>query len=125
MRWRLRRSSGRAGPSANSGRPRARSCPPGIRAFAIPIAVFLTLLPGEAARPQESCNPVIDGTYCATQQSRRPSSTRSGGRVTMQPVQSIASDLSLDGGDMPGTFGAIMFQGNSVCIGLLRRGACR
>jgi hypothetical protein len=26
---------------------------------------------------------------------------------------------------MPGTFGAITFQGNSVCIGLLRRGACR
>ena len=92
-------------------------------AGAIATAALLFALQGSPTA--QSCNPVIDGTYGATQQSRRPSSTRSGGRVTMQPVQSIASDLSLDGGDMPGTLGAITFQGSSVCIGLLRRGACR
>jgi len=71
----------------------------------------------------QPCNPVIDGTYCASQPIR-PKSTSRPTSIGMQPVQSIASDLSI-GSDQPATFGAITFQGGgSRCIGLLRRGSC-
>jgi hypothetical protein len=82
-------------------------------------------MPGGMTGAQQPCNPVIDGTYCASQPIRRPSQSAPGrSGVTIQPVQSIANDLSLNR-DQPGTFGAISFQGSSTCIGLLRRGACR
>lgn len=95
----------------------------------LPIAAALMPMPvlflGDIAGAQQPCNPVIDGTYCASQPVRRPAQAPSGrGGVTIQPVQSIANDLSLNR-DQPGTFGAISFQGSSTCIGLLRRGACR
>jgi hypothetical protein len=73
---------------------------------------------------QQPCNPVIDGTYCATQMPRTSAPTQS--RVQMQPIQEIGSAMSISsiGQDTPGTFGGISFRGGSTCIGLLRRGAC-
>jgi hypothetical protein len=75
-----------------------------------------------ATRP---CNPVIDGTYCATAASN-----------TTTPIQSLASDLSggsdppgainiAGGGYQPATLGAINFGGfGANCIGLFRQRSC-
>jgi hypothetical protein len=67
---------------------------------------------------QQTCNPVIDGTYCASQ----------GGPIgppSMPRIQSMASDLGIGGGDPPATLGAITFSGSgTTCIGLFRRVSC-
>ena len=71
---------------------------------------------------QQPCDPLIDGTYCATQGGRLSSTAPS--QVSMAPIQSLGGDLSL-GQTQPGTLGAITFNGGgTICIGLLRRGAC-
>lgn len=66
----------------------------------------------------QTCNPVIDGMYCAAQ----------GGPVNLPPmphIQSMASDLGIGGGDSPASLGAITFSGSgSTCIGLFRRMSC-
>ena len=68
---------------------------------------------------QQPCDPLIDGTYCATQ----------GGPVygpsAMPHIQSMASDLGIGGGDPPATLGAITFSGSgATCIGLFRTVSC-
>jgi hypothetical protein len=66
-----------------------------------------------APPPPQSCNPVIDGTYCATAASN-----------SFAPIQSLSSDLS-GGGNPPATLGAINFSGSGLtCIGLFRRTSC-
>jgi hypothetical protein len=84
------------------------------------LAAALMLILHQPARAQ-SCNPVIDGTYCATQMPRATTSAPS--RQTMSPVGEIATSVSISQ-DTPGTLGAISFRGGSTCIGLLRRGNC-
>ena len=86
------------------------------------VASSLMLHPPTAA--QQPCNPVIDGTYCATQMPRMRMSEPS--RLQLQPIQDLGSALSTSsiGQDTPGTLGGISFRGGSTCIGLLRRGAC-
>ena len=70
---------------------------------------------------QQPCNPVIDGTYCATQMPR-------GTRLNRREVHQ--SDPGHREGDLgesnsPGTLGGISFRsGGTTCIGLLRRGNC-
>jgi hypothetical protein len=84
------------------------------------VAILLLALasPGIA----EPCNPLIDGTYCATNMGPRTSTTRSPTRFT--PIDPIGDDF-LTGGDQPGTLGGFTFRGNGTkCIGLLRRGSC-
>jgi putative hemolysin len=72
--------------------------------------------------PQQPCEPLIDGTYCATQGGRLSRTTPS--QVGMAPIQSLGGDLSL-GQTQPGTLGGITFNGGgTICIGFLRRGAC-
>ncbi|HEY1749081.1 MAG TPA: hypothetical protein VGG11_20265 [Xanthobacteraceae bacterium] len=76
-------------------------------------------LPTSAA--DEPCNPVIDGTYCATQGGRL---SNSGSSISMAPIQSLSGDLSL-GQSNPGTFAGITLSGNNtICIGFLRRASC-
>lgn len=89
------------------------------------IALVTVLLPmlGVPAVAQP-CNPVIDGTYCAEEASRRANIARS--PTSFPPIRNIADDFS-PGQDpeQPATLGAITFRGNGVrCIGLLRRGVC-
>lgn len=55
------------------------------------IAAGACLLAATAATAQP-CNPVIDGTYCATQMPRTNSPSQS--RVTMTPIQDIGSAIS-------------------------------
>jgi hypothetical protein len=85
-----------------------------------PVALFLiAILPADGIA--QTCNPAIDGTYCAEQMRRTPSSS----------VTAPKSNPSL-GGDFfsivrdndPATFGAITFGGGSKCIGILRRSSC-
>lgn len=71
----------------------------------------------------EPCNPVIDGTYCASQPVR-PRDTSGGSASSLRPIEAPLGSLgrSLD---QPATVGAMTFRGNGVhCIGLLRRGVC-
>jgi len=68
------------------------------------------------------CDPLIDGTYCATQGGRAFSGSSSS--VNMGSIQSLSGDLSL-GQDSPATFAGISFSGNNTtCLGLLRRASC-
>jgi hypothetical protein len=70
----------------------------------------------------EPCNPVIDGTYCATQGGRAGRGSSSS--VNMGSIQSLSGDLSL-GQDSPATFAGISFNsGSTTCIGLFRRASC-
>jgi hypothetical protein len=84
---------------------------------------FAVVLAGVVATPAlaEQCNPVIDGTYCATQTIRRDNAPSSG--VRLSPIQGIARDIG-PSTDPTGTLGAISFRGTETCIGLFRRGAC-
>ena len=77
----------------------------------------LAMLPAVlAAQP---CNPVIDGTYCASQPIRR-SGTPNG-----TPMIGIGRDLA-SSRDEAVTFGAITFRGDGTrCVGLLTRGSCK
>jgi len=72
----------------------------------------------------QSCNPVIDGTYCATQMPKRD--IQSPPDPGKSPFQSLGGDLSLGSfpGDQPGMLGGFTFQGNTSCVGLLRRTNC-
>jgi len=84
------------------------------------VTVLLLML--DAPGLAQPCNPVIDGTYCAEEASRRPSNAASPTRFA--PIRNIGDDF-LTGQDQPATIGAITFRGNGTrCIGLLRRGAC-
>lgn len=78
-----------------------------------------------SAASAQPCNPVIDGTYCATQGGEISSlpGVRSGS--SYQPP-TIRNDF-LSPGEVPvATFGAISFQGNGTrCMGLFNRGNCK
>ena len=62
--------------------------------------------------PQPACNPLLDGTYCASAASN-----------SFAPIQSLSSDLT-GGGEPPATLGASAFGDDSNCIGILRRASC-
>ena len=69
----------------------------------------------------QTCNPAIDGTYCAEQMSKKPG----GAMTTSKPNPSLGGDFfSIVRENDPATFGAITFSGGSRCIGLLRRSNC-
>jgi hypothetical protein len=74
-----------------------------------------------APSPPPPCNPVIDGTYCASAANSPTTAPQS--PSGMAPIQSVASDLGI-GGDSPATLGAITFSGSGTCIGLFRRMSC-
>ena len=86
----------------------------------IVLAVILAGVLGAPALA-EPCNPVIDGTYCATQTIRRDNASRSSGSM-LSPIQGIATGIGPP--DQPATLGAITFRGSETCIGLFRRGIC-
>jgi hypothetical protein len=68
----------------------------------------------------ESCNPAIDGTYCASQPNSRLDRS-----VTRSNPNFGGDFLSMTRANDPATLGAITFQSNgSRCMGLLRRSSC-
>jgi hypothetical protein len=71
----------------------------------------------------QTCNPVIDGTYCADLPPRSSATPRQSA-VTMTPINNLAKDL-FQNQDQPATVGSFSVLGGSrQCLGLLRRGAC-
>ena len=77
------------------------------------------------ANAEQPCNPIIDGTYCATQMPKKkvtsaPPSDR------MRPIQDLSRTMPSNsvGSSQPATLGGISFQGKSRCLGLLRRSDC-
>lgn len=87
----------------------------------IALLPVLVVASASAAVAQQPCNPIIDGTYCATQMSRRPPAATPDSKFG--PMQGLGRDV-MPGIEQPGTLGAITFRGGEQCIGLLRRSAC-
>jgi hypothetical protein len=72
----------------------------------------------------EPCNPIIDGTYCATQMPKERA-TGSSSR-DMNPIRSLGSDFGSNTSlDPPGTLGSISFRGGgNRCFGTIVRSRC-
>lgn len=89
------------------------------------LLVALAVLPHAGiVLAQQPCNPIVDGTYCATQGGKPRTSSGGGSANSLPPIGSIADDL-FPGDDRPGTLGAITFQGYGTrCIGLMRQSKC-
>jgi hypothetical protein len=62
--------------------------------------------------PQASCNPLYNGTYCASASSN-----------SFAPISSLSSDLA-GAAPPPATLGVSTFSGNTDCIGILRPLSC-
>jgi hypothetical protein len=108
--------------------PFARTSAPQQAAMNAPLALPQPGPPPVAPLPQAPpaaappCNPLIDGTYCATQGGAGGGFSRS--NASMQSIQSVSNDLSI-GGDPPATLGAISFGSDgNTCVGLFRRAYC-
>ena len=81
---------------------------------------FVAVIPASPAVAQQPCNPVIDGTYCATNMTRRVDTSP----TRLDPLRNLGEDI-LMGQDQPATIGGITFRGSGTrCMGLLRRGNC-
>jgi hypothetical protein len=91
-------------------------------AIATIVAVLAASALSGTGTTAQSCNPVVDGTYCATQGGRAFSGSSSS--TGLQPIQSLSDDLSL-GQQNPATFAGVSFSSNdTICIGFLRRSGC-
>ena len=75
------------------------------------------------ARAAEPCNPIIDGTYCATQMPKKSGYVGStSGMKSLDDYSRLVPSAAVGG--TPGTLIGIGMQGNRSCFGLLRRTAC-
>lgn len=100
------------GPGAST----AGAGPPPFNATYVPQPPIQSSGPVALPSAPRQCNPVIDGTYCAT----------AGGAASQSiaPIQSLSSDLAV-GTDPPATLGAITFNSDGTnCIALFRRMSC-
>jgi hypothetical protein len=100
-----------------------RSRSNGARLSAGSIAAALLLLMAAPAHASEPCNPIVDGTYCATQMPKnRGYVASSGGMKPLEDYSRLVPSPSVGGS--PGTLMGISVQGDRSCFGLLRRSAC-
>lgn len=85
--------------------------------------VMVVGLCASIAAADEPCNPIIDGTYCATNMSRTRNSTKSSsGMKPLEDYSRLVPSASVGGA--PGTLFGLSMQGSSTCLGLLRRSIC-
>jgi hypothetical protein len=85
-------------------------------------AVLAGLLTGAAAA-EEPCNPIIDGTYCATNMPKNRGYARSSsGMRSLEDYSRLVPSAAVGG--TPGTLIGIGTQGGRTCFGLLRRSTC-
>jgi hypothetical protein len=71
----------------------------------------------------EPCNPIVDGTYCATNMPKNRSQVRSSsGMKAMDDQSRLLPSGSV--GSSPGTLMGFSSQGSRSCFGLLRRSSC-
>ena len=109
MSWQSSRNNGR--------RPAGFLRPAALLAF-IMLAGSLT-----ATAAEEPCNPIIDGTYCATNMPKNRGYVRpSGGMTPLEDYSRLVPSAAVGG--TPGTLIGIGTQGKRTCFGLLRRSAC-
>jgi hypothetical protein len=105
--------------SRNNGERSARS----LRLPALLPATVMLAGSLIAAAAEEPCNPIIDGTYCATNMPKNRGYVRSSGGMTPLEDYSRLVPSAAVGGS-PGTLIGIGTQGNRTCFGLLRRSTC-
>ncbi len=88
----------------------------------VALALIAIMLPGPGKA--EPCNPIIDGTYCATQMPKGRAAQLSS--KDMNPIRSIGGDFgSNTSQDQPGTLGSISLRGGGDrCFGTIVRGRC-
>jgi|JAHE01.1.fsa_nt_gi hypothetical protein len=88
------------------------------------VSFFCVLLAGTDAVSEEPCNPMLEGTYCATQMPKKRD-TSSGTSDRLRPLSDMSGMVpSSSVGGPPATLFGLSFQGSSSCVGLLRRSAC-
>ena len=87
-------------------------------------AVVLLLFPAAAAAAEEPCNPIIDGTYCATNMPKKSGYVRSSGSsmTGLEDYSRLVPSAAVGG--TAGTLIGIGTRGDRTCFGLLRRSAC-
>jgi len=79
--------------------------------------------PADLTAAEEPCNPIIDGTYCATNMPRvRAQAGSARGMTPLEDYSRLVPSASVGG--TPGTLIGIGTQGSRTCFGLLRRSAC-
>lgn len=100
------------------------SNPPWMRSRTFVMSLAAGWLAVISSANAEPCNPIVDGTYCATQMPKKVTSTASSSR--MKPIHDMTRLVphSSVGGSAPGTLVGISFQGGGSCFGLLRRSVC-
>jgi hypothetical protein len=106
MSWQSSRSSGgnAAGPVAS-------------------MAAVFAMLFATVVHADEPCNPIVDGTYCATQMPKNRGYV--GSSSGMKPLDDYSRLVpSAAVGGSPGTLIGFSVQGSRSCFGLLRRSVC-
>jgi hypothetical protein len=89
----------------------------------LPATVMLAASLLAPAAAEEPCNPIIDGTYCATNMPKNRGYVRSSGGMTpLEDYSRLVPSAAVGG--TPGTLIGIGTQGNRTCFGLLRRSTC-
>jgi hypothetical protein len=92
---------------------------------ALPLtAAFLAASLTGAAAADEPCNPIIDGTYCATNMPKKSGQVRSSSSSMTELEDYSRLVPSAAVGGTPGTLIGIGTRGERTCFGLLRRSAC-
>jgi hypothetical protein len=82
------------------------------------LAVAMT-----SALAKEPCNPILDGTYCATNMPKKTGYVRSSsGMTALEDYSRLVPSAAVGGSS--GTLIGIGKQGDRTCFGLLRRSAC-
>lgn len=85
--------------------------------------VGLAFMPTSAMGADESCNPILHGTYCATNMPKKSGYVGSNGGITGLEDHSRLVPSAAVGGT-PGTLIGIGTRGGRTCFGLVRRSAC-
>jgi hypothetical protein len=107
--------------SRNSGAPVPAITPLKILTMA---TVMLAVMPGIAVAAEEPCNPIIDGTYCATNMPKKSGYVRSSGSsmTGLEDYSRLVPSAAVGG--TAGTLIGIGTRGDRTCFGLMRRSAC-
>lgn len=87
-------------------------------------AIMLAGAMGAAAAAEEPCNPIIDGTYCATNMPKKSGYVRSSGSsmTGLEDYSRLVPSAAVGG--TAGTLIGIGTRGDRTCFGLMRRSAC-
>lgn len=88
------------------------------------VLAMLALLPAAATGAEEPCNPILHGTYCATNMPKKSGQVRSSGSsmTALEDYSRLVPSSAVGG--TPGTLIGIGTRGDRTCFGLLRRSAC-